>query len=325
MFQVLLPTHESHILPTVMMLAKALENKGVPLVKSPLRWRPARAVAKVLGGLSIRHLQGNHRHVPVFCQLNHAWKNAFYPYVLQHPLVTFTFDCWPFVYDEWQEVFQLNRPQVAFISARKSVAEMQRRVPGIDFRWLPEAGDPAAFNHSMPLSHRPIDILEVGRSYPAYHNAICGPLASAQNTHQFPPPDKPIALTYTQAVKAIAEAKVVVCFPKSVTDPARAGGVETTTFRYFECIFSKSLMIGHCPEELISILGYNPVVEADMNNPAAQLLTEILPNIGKFQSFVDANYQNLIQKWTVHHQAETILSALRECAEENGKAKLAAA
>jgi len=294
------------------MLARALEKKGVPMVKSPLHWKPARAGAKILGTLNIRHLPVKQRNDPVFCQLNHAWHNAFYPYVLWHPLVTYTFDCWPHVYDEWQGVFEQNRPNIAFISARKSVVEMQRRVPGTNFRWLPEAGDPAGFYSTTPLINRPVDVLEMGRSFAAYHESIREPLISAGRVHIFPPPNNPIALPYERAVKAISEAKIVVCFPKTVTDPAKAGGVETTTFRYFESIFSKSLMIGHCPEELISILGHNPVVEADMSRPAAQLLNEILPRIHEFQSLVEKNYHALVQKWTVHHQAEIILSALNE-------------
>jgi hypothetical protein len=301
------------------MLARALEKKGVPMVKSPLHWKPARAGAKIIGALNIRHLPAKQRNGPFFCQLNHAWKNAFYPYVLWHPLVTYTFDCWPYIYDEWQEVFELNRPKIAFISARLSVAEMQRRVPGVDFRWLPEAGDPAGFCSTLPLAARPVDVLEMGRSYPVYHAAIREPLSNAGRIHSFPPPDNPIALSYEQAIKNLSEARVLVCFPKTVTDPARAGNLETTTFRYFESIFSKCLMVGHCPAELIEIMGYNPVIEADMTRPAAQLLDDILSKMHEFQPLVEKNYQTMIQKWTVYHQAEIILSALKEVEAEQSK------
>ena len=294
------------------MLAKALEQAGVPLVRSPLHWRPARGVAKFLGNLSIRHLPWNNHNAPVFCQLNHAWKNAFYPYVLCHPLVTYTFDCWPHNYDEWEEVFAVNRPSIAFISARQSVAEMSQRVPGVDFRWLPEAGDPAGFCSNIPLAGRPVDVLEMGRSYSIYHEAIHVPLAEAGRNHLFPQPGKPIMFDYEKAVKILSESKVVVCFPKSVTDPDKAAGVETATFRYFESIFSKCLMVGHCPAELITVLGYNPVIEAEMERPAEQLLRAILPQIHKFQPLVERNYESLVGKWTVTHQAAVILRALEE-------------
>jgi hypothetical protein len=198
---------------------------------------------------------------------------------------------------------------------------MQRRVPEVDFRWLPEAGDPAGFRSNTPLSNRPVDVLEIGRSYPDYHAAIREPLAKIGRIHSFPPPNKPVAFPYEHAVKAISEAKVVVCFPKTVTDPARAAGVETSTFRYFESIFSKCLMVGHCPEELITVLGFNPVIEADMTRPAAQLLDDILPKVSDFQPLVERNYQTMVQKWTVHHQAEIVLSALKECAVGSSKAE----
>jgi hypothetical protein len=312
MYQVLLHTHEAYILPTVLMLARALERKGVPLVRSPLHWRPARAAAKIVGGFNIRRLPIVRRQEPVFCQLDHAEKNAFYPYVLRHPLVTYTFDCWPFIYDEWQKVFELNKPKIAFISAQKSVEEMRRRVTGVDFRWLPEAGDPASFDGSACLAHRPIDVLELGRSYPVYHDGISNPLAVAGYYHRFPSPGNPVSLTYEKAIAAFAASKIVVCFPKSITDPARAGNVETTTFRYFESIFSKCLIIGHCPAELIEVMGYNPVIEADLNRPADQLIAEVLPRIQDYQSLVERNYQTLASKWTVEHQAAKIVAALSE-------------
>lgn len=314
MFQVLLPTHEAYILPTILMLANALKKQGLPLVESPLRWRSARGGAKLLGALRARRLPFKRRRAPVFCQLNHAWKNAFYPYVLWRPLVTYTFDCWPSAYAEWQQVFQLNQPKIAFISARRSVAELRRRVPGVDFRWLPEAGAPSAYRNSVPLSARPLDVLELGRCHTGYHQAIRGKLAATGRAHWFPEPGRPITLPYHQAMEAIANAKVVVCFPKSWTDPGRAGGVETITFRYFESIFSKSLMIGHCPDELLSLLGYNPVIEADLTRPADQLLFDILPRIHDYQALVERNYERLVATWTVEHQARVVRLAMEEVA-----------
>jgi len=316
MYQVLLPTHESYILPTILMLAGALERNGVRLIRSPLHRRPARVAARLLGTFNVRRLPWIRSKEPVFCQLNHAWRNAFYPFVLRHPLVTYTFDCWPYVYDKWQKVFALNRPRIAFIAERKSVAEMSRCVPGVEFRWLPEAGDPTEFDGSVPLCGRDIDVFEIGRSYRAYHDGIRGPLALSGYRHVFPQGDISAPLPYQEAVTCYRNAKIVVCFPKSVTDPERAGGVETTTFRYFESIFSKCLMIGHCPAEFVEILGYNPVIEADMDRPAAQLVNDILPHLDMYQPFVECNYETLCRKWTVEHQARAIVAALQEVAKQ---------
>lgn len=35
----------------------------------------------------------------------------------------------------------------------------------------------------------------------------------------------------------------------------------TLTQRYCECMFSRMVMEGHAPQELIDFIGYNPVIE----------------------------------------------------------------
>jgi hypothetical protein len=57
-------------------------------------------------------------------------------------------------------------------------------------------------------------------------------------------------------------------------------------------------------------MDYNPVVEADINHPEQQLIEEILPQIDRYQVFVDRNYEQLCGVWTVGHQAKAIASAL---------------
>ncbi|MBK8091127.1 MAG: hypothetical protein IPK32_03790 [Verrucomicrobiaceae bacterium] len=314
MRQVLLPSHESYVLPTVKMLVRALERRGIPCSDSPLRHKPLRALAKIAGLCGLQKLPWSASKEPFFFHLNHVWPTAFFPYVITNPMVTFSFDCWPYLYDGWQRLFLKNQPRIAFVSAKSSVIEMRRRVPGVEFRWLPEALDPAGFNGAKPLAERDIDVLEIGRSYPAYHHLIRGPLESAGFHHDHPGTRANEMISYEDAVRAYANAKVVVCFPKSITAPEQAGGVETTTFRYFECMFSKALMIGHCPSELIDIMGYNPVIEVDMSRPHEQLIGDVLGSIEMFQSLVERNYDTVISRWTVDHQASIISSAMLEIA-----------
>lgn len=312
MKQILLPSHEAYILPTIQMLVRALERRGVHCYNSPLRHRAFRAMAKAAESCGLSRLPWPKCREPVFFHLNHVWPAAFYPYVITSPLVTFSFDCWPYLYDGWHNLFHRNKPRIAFISAKKSVLEMRRRLPEIDFRWLPEALDPTGFDGSIPLAERPIDVLEIGRSYQDYHETIREPLSLKGYRHDYPQKNSGAMLSYQDAVRAYATSKVVVCFPKSITAPEQAGGVETTTFRYFECMFSKALMIGHCPSELIDILGYNPVIEADMSNPPEQLMKEVLCKIGEYQAFVDKNYASAVSRWTVDHQASLIFNAMLE-------------
>ena len=294
------------------MLVKALEKEGVKCRRSPLRLKLFRGVAKLVSMMKFRRLPFLGQGAPVFVHLNHPWRNAFYPYVLRHPLVTFSFDLWPETWDKWQKVFELNRPRIAFISARLPMSEMQKRVPGVDFRWLPEAVDPEGFDASMPLYQRPVDVYEIGRAHRLCHQNLKEGLAAAGVRHVYPQSSATGVIPYAEVVRGYAKSKIVICFPRSITHPEKAGRVETTTFRYFECMASKALMIGHCPSELKDIFGFNPVIEADLKNPAEQILNEILPRIGEYQTFVDRNHAALCSTWTVHHQARVVHSALKE-------------
>jgi len=316
MRQILLPSHEPHIRPTILMLVRALESVGVPCSDSPLRKKPIRALAKMAGLMGVRRLPFLPSAEPVFAHLNHPWLNAFYPYVLRHALVSYSFDLWPNTWDDWQRVYELNRPRIAFISAKVPMAEMRRRVQGVDFRWLPEAVDPTAFDASLPLVERPVDVFEIGRPFPSFHERIREPLAAAGFRHEYPQSACPGGMPYEEVVKTYARSKIVLCFPRSMTHPHQAQGVETTTFRYFECMASKTLMIGHCPSELMEILGFNPVIEANMDNPGQQLVREILPRIENYQELVERNHAAMTSCWTVNDQACCIRAAMDELSGE---------
>ena len=64
-------------------------------------------------------------------------------------------------------------------------------------------------------------------------------------------------------VAGLANSRVSICFPQSITNPERCGKVETVTLRYFESMASKCLIVGKCPLELRDLFGYNPVIEVD--------------------------------------------------------------
>ena len=96
-----------------------------------------------------------------------------------------------------------------------------------------------------------------------------------------------------------------------MTHHERAVGVETATLRYLEGMASKCLIVGHCPQELADLFGYNPVIEARLNASGAQLMREILPNIGRYQGLVDQNYHRLLEVGTVESRAAEIVLALR--------------
>ena len=95
--------------------------------------------------------------------------------------------------------------------------------------------------------------------------------------------------------KGLKDSKILVSFPQVDTHPQRAGGLETLTQRYWEAMLSGCLIVGRSPQELIDIMGYNPVIEIDWSEPENQLKS-VLEHISSYQPLVDKNYIAAINK-----------------------------
>ena len=94
--------------------------------------------------------------------------------------------------------------------------------------------------------------------------------------------------------------------PKSLTHPEIAQGVETLTQRYWEAMLSRMIIVGHAPQELIDICGYNPVIELSGDcTESMSLIKDIIANVDKYQSMVDRNYYIALEKglWNIRMNA----------------------
>ena len=86
-----------------------------------------------------------------------------------------------------------------------------------------------------------------------------------------------------------------------MTQPEVAGDIETLTQRYWECMFSRMVMVGHAPLELVDFIGYNPVVELRDDISAEDLIADVLEHIDDYQPLVDRNRATAerLGSWTV--------------------------
>ena len=94
---------------------------------------------------------------------------------------------------------------------------------------------------------------------------------------------------YRQIKKIDSDAKVTIALPRSMTQPEMAGDIETLTQRYWECMFSRMVMVGHAPQELLDFIGYNPVIELREDISAEALIRDVLEHIDDYQELVDKN------------------------------------
>ncbi len=207
-------------------------------------------------------------------------------------------------------MFRRHAIKDCFITSRQARDEFARTNTGIKFHWLPEATDPAQWSPRKLLHDRQIDVLELGRKHDNYHNAIVEALHSANKRHLYQPDSVQLVFrTQDDLVSGYGDTKIAVCFPRSVTHPELAGGIETLTQRYFEAMASRCLIVGKCPEELSDLWGYNPIVEVDWCDPAEQLLS-ILENLDEYQSLVDKNHRRCLEIGTWNLRARTVMDVL---------------
>ena len=74
---------------------------------------------------------------------------------------------------------------------------------------------------------------------------------------------------------------------------------------------SKCLIVGHAPQELIDLFGYNPVIEAQEGQEFEQI-EWVLRNLSSFTGMVERNYARLLEVGTWRSRVETVLDVLRE-------------
>lgn len=234
-----------------------------------------------------------------------------FPICYSHEVIPWSFDCWPAEYDAWEDFYKRIRVRLAFISARDSAAEMQRRLPDARIVWSPEATDPESYSPDKPLEQRQTAVLELGRRFPAFHEQIRPALRAREYRHLYEPtPGQKIFSTREALARGLGDSMVSICFPASMTHPEMVGGLETTTHRYFESMASKCVLFGHAPSELVDLFGYNPVVEASASDIAGHLV-DILENLGDFMSLVERNYRRFLEVGTWNVRTEQILAEVR--------------
>jgi len=292
-------THVSHY--TADMLESALEAIGF----APLRthwfgipFQPASLALRLLyrAGL-IRNIHTG-RGSRVLAVLMGPEGYRLIPVGILNKCALYCYDCWPENFDKWEFLLRRFRTDVAFFSARSSAEEFALRIPTLKTYWIPEATNPSEYVGYKALQQRSIDVLELGRRFPAFHEAVTSSLAAAQRRHLYESvPGRIVFPTRQELVNGLADSKLLICYPASVTHPERARQVETVTHRYFEGMASRCLLVGHAPQELIELFGYNPVIEVLPAN-AVGGIADLLADISVFQSLVDRNYESVVKHGT---------------------------
>lgn len=294
---------------SVMALEQALGRCAV----RGIRTHPVRGVVAVSKAMARLHLLRRGPRLTTssfFVPLMGRMEWRLFPMCYIGRTVVYCYDCWEPEYDWWESFFCRHRFELIFFSARDSAEHFTRRLPSARCIWLPEATDPSGYSSETLLAARALDVIELGRRWSTYHDAIALRLEREERTHLYESrPGDVIYPSRRELVEGLGDARISVLFPSSLTHPSRSGAVTTVTHKYFESMASGCLLVGRSPKELIDIFGYNPVIEASDEEPAEQLVA-LLNRIDDYQELVDRNYQRLLEVGTWDARVPELLSAI---------------
>ena len=185
---------------------------------------------------------------------------------------------------------------------------MRQRFPEKNILHITEGICTESFDGGQDLKHREINLFEMGsvkrgyfrKKYPEQYKKLHNKPKEWGNRGQ------------EDLSHLLQNSRLTVIFPRSITEPETAQGIETLTQRYWECMLSRILMVGHAPKELTELVGYNPVIEMDMEHDLEQI-EGILTNIDNpiYQELVDRNRETALRMGSWDIRMEQVMEWLR--------------
>lgn len=252
---------------------RAMVQAGMPGSTTPIRGLTMQRTVRYLYRMGIARPLFSGRRSAILVPMMGLQEHLLFPWALTREVVPVIFDCMPNEFTQWQRLFQRLRVQSAFFTASAAADHFRKMLPEGRWHWLPEAINIANYSAAVPWTERSIHVLEFGRRYGRYHDAVREGLAKAGLNHVYERRRGELVFaTQSDFLNGLAQARVSICFPQSMTHPERFGHVETLTQRYLESMASGCLLLGSAPAELVELCGYNPVLTVDWNDPVQQLL-----------------------------------------------------
>jgi hypothetical protein len=221
----------------------------------------------------------------------------------------YLFDAWPCNHKKIRLFAESCHIDYLFASSSQGTAMLSDALKKTSCHWIPEGITPEDYYLAF-TPEKDIDVLQLGRRYNHYHDLIAKQLDRQGKVYLYEKQaGKVIFPTRLDYVEGLARSKISICVPSALTHPHLAGGIETMTVRYLQSMFSKCLIVGHAPSEMIQLFGYNPVVEIDFTDPVKQLL-HLLNNLSEYRPLIEKNYQVVLAHHTWRHRWEKISKIL---------------
>lgn len=212
-----------------------------------------------------------------------------FPDYICYETIPIIWDCWPMYFDNVIRWLKKHKIKSVIFTATQTATHARDVLPKLNILTITEGIDVSSYHIGTNLVDRDIDLLEYGRvERNFFHEYVSG------INHVNVKNSKGRMSTWNKLVETISQSKICVALPRCDVDSKFTGGVETLTQRFWEGMLSRTLLIGRAPKELVDLIGYNPVITLDRNNPQQQV-RDILAHIEDFQPFVDKNRETALQ------------------------------
>lgn len=271
---------------------------GASVEQSP--WLRYRICGHLMKLAAMMHWGGKkHDKAFLICSRGGHLLKASIPYLFHGEIIPMLWDCWPSKWNQLEKDLRLIKCKMCFCTSSDTIKEFSKRLPNIQFVHVPEGVDTTEYIEGKALTERNIDVYEMGRKHNFYHKKLMDGNMEERCVFVHKPTGYDVKLelvymSWNSFTEKLADSKIVISFPASMTNPKYKGTVETLTMRYWESMLSRCVMVGHCPQELIDLIGYNPVIEADFVNPCGQI-DDILSHLEDYQEIVDHNRETALK------------------------------
>lgn len=221
----------------------------------------------------------------------------------------YMFDAFPRYHTRILRFATALRVDDVFFSSSQVAAMMRAAGAPFSCHWVPEGIRPSQYR-SVDYDLKDIDILNFGRRYREYHDRLASAPSMGRRRYLFERANGAVVFPDRESfIDGLARTKISICFPCNVTHPERAQGVSTMTVRYLQSMASKCLIVGQAPDEMRRLFSHDPVVPADLNDPAGQI-EAILSDFGSYVPLIERNYTAITSEHSWAHRWEAIRTVL---------------
>lgn len=230
-----------------------------------------------------------------------------FPDYLDYEVIPVIWDCWPRYVDKMARWFHKHHVRTAFFTSSQTAERMRELCLNVNIFHLPEAIETELYHAGKALAKRSVDYLEFGRCSMILDSSQFDSrikVLSSKNEYNG-------LTTREQLINALADSRITLAMTRLDNQPEIAEGIDTLTQRYWECMLSGVVILGRAPQELIDIVGYDPVVRLDKDNANTQIL-DILGHIEDYQELVDKNRETALKYGDWKLRIKQMMEKLRE-------------